>query len=172
METLRHLPIANNFEALHAHMGSALWAVQGVEMLLSKYYATAFRLNGAPKQADIESEFEQHFAKTAGQLVGLIRDKRGNDDTTVLRLNAFVKERNWLAHRLRNGDLCFLDAKAFQDVLTRIGAIEAEAEALIQHFHSLMIEHFVGLGTPRDFIEQELAKEIFKQNVCQNELSP
>jgi len=153
--------IAERVESVCQRMGTALWQVQGIEQILAKYYAIAFKLSGSPSAEEIEAEFGRNFVHTAGRLVGLIRGARGADDPIAQRLANFVDERAWLVHKLRLTDYMALSEEAgFQAVLARIGAIEREAEQLIELFHNLLIDHFVSLGTPREFILEEQAKAL------------
>lgn len=151
--------LRNRLRDLHAHMGSAIWAVQGAEMILAKYYVIVFQLVGAPRQTEILREFEYNFAHTAGRLLGLIRDKRGEDEF-VRRIGAFVDERGWLVHRIRHVDLRSMDEGSFQELLTRIKSIEAEASGLIQVLHQLLIDHFVSLGLSAEVMAIDLKQEL------------
>jgi len=153
--------IAERVECLCAKVGTALYQAQGVEEILAKYYSIAFKLSNSPKLKEINEEFDRNFSHTAGRLVGLLRDARGANDPVATRLFAFVDERAWLVHKLRRTDFLSLrEESGFLDVMHRVFQFEQECEQLIELFHNLLTEHFIGLGTPRELIEQEHAKAL------------
>lgn len=140
---------------LHAAMGKALWQCQGCEQMLAKYHAVAAKLVGTPSEQDIVAEFEKNFAHTAGRLLGIFKKDVAPDAKFAARLDAFVKERNWLAHKLRRLDFDALkDEAMFSGLLARLSALESEAIALVAIFDDLMMDHFVKLGGKRDELEK------------------
>ncbi|OGS95792.1 MAG: hypothetical protein A3H31_09580 [Gallionellales bacterium RIFCSPLOWO2_02_FULL_57_47] len=142
-------------------MGTALYQVQGVEEILAKYHSIAFKLSDSPTLQEINNEFDRNFSHTAGMLVGLLRNERGADDQIAKRLSEFVDERAWLVHKLRRTDyLSLRDESGFQAVMRRVAQLENECEQLIELFHSLLVEYFISLGTPREHIEKEHEKAL------------
>lgn len=153
--------IAERVERLCAQMGTALYQAQGVEEILAKYYSIAFKLSYSPTLEEINEEFDRSFSHTAGRLVGLLRNARGANDPVAKRLSAFVDERAWLVHKLRRTDyLSLREEPSFLAVMHRVSQFETECEQLIALFHNLLTEYFIGLGTPRELIEQEQAKAL------------
>jgi hypothetical protein len=153
--------IAERVECLCTKMGAALYQAQGVEEILAKYYSIAFKLSQSPTLEQINEEFDRNFSHTAGRLVGLLRTARGAADPVATRLSAFVDERAWLVHKLRRTDyLSLRDEPGFLAVISRVSQFENECEQLIELFHNLLTEYFVGLGTPRELIAQEQAKAL------------
>jgi hypothetical protein len=153
--------IAQRVEALCQRLGAALWQIQGVEEILAKYYSIVFKLSGAPSLEEIEDAFNKNFVHTCGRLVGLVRQQRGEGDPVAQRLSNFVDERAWVVHKLRRTDyLALREDAGFERALERVKAVEGEAAQLIELFHELLTEHFVGLGTPRELIEREQQKAL------------
>ena len=148
-------------EMLRNAMGKALWEVQGVEGMLARYHAIVFQLDNAPTLEEIQRQFEENFKHTAGRLVGLIKRADGENDIAADELESFVSERNWLVHKLRAADyLALTEENGFNQVIERVQALDKKSEELIFMFHNKLIEYFVGLGTPRELIEQEQAKAL------------
>jgi len=63
-------------------------------------------------------------------------------------------------HRIRHVDLRSMDEGSFQELLTRIKSIEAEASGLIQVLHQLLIDHFVSLGLSAEVMAIDLKQEL------------
>lgn len=144
-------------------MGYALWECQGLEQILAKYYSVAFTLPERPSAEQIDSEFESNFSHTAGRLVSLLKKSAEGKDIYAVRLESFVIERNWLAHKLRRTDLLSLfSEETFNKLISRVSAISDEASQLTDVFNQLMIDYFVSLGVPRSHIESELENELAK----------
>ncbi len=153
--------IDQRLEELCQAVGSALWEAQGVEQMLAKYYATAFKISTEASAEEIESEFAKNFSHTAGRLVGLLRDRATSMQPYADRLEEFVTERNWVVHKVRRQDFQSLySEKAFLDLVSRVKRLEREAFQLIDVFHNLMIEHFVSVGVPREHIDKEIENEL------------
>ena len=164
MKKDRKLQIDARLEQLCKAMGQALWEAQGVEQLLAKYYAIAFELSDKPSIEEINVAFENNFAHTAGQLVHKFKTSSMKLVIDQARLDAFVKERNWLAHKIRRLDFTALyDETKFNLLLARVNAIELESYNLIDVFHNMMIEHFVDIGVPRAHIDKIIQQELSKQ---------
>jgi hypothetical protein len=141
-------------------MGHALWESQGLEQILAKYYSVAFKLPSQPTPEQIESEFESNFSHTAGTLVKLLKQAAGEREIFAGRLESFVKERNWLAHKLRRTDIYSLLSEAeFNSLVARVSSITDEAIQLTEAVNKLMIDHFVSLGVPRANVESALEEE-------------
>lgn len=144
-------------------MGDALWEVQGVEQMIAKYYAVAFKLSTSPSPEDIAKEFEKSFTNTAGRLIGYLREaaKEKGKDVAADRLAEFVKERNWLAHNIRRCEyLAMRDELHFKSVLQRLERLRIESIAIVKLFHEKMIEYFESLGASRQSIEEKHSKEL------------
>lgn len=142
-------------------IGKALWEIQGVEQMLAKYHAIVFKLDDAPGLEEIGKQFDENFNHTAGRLVGLIKQADGKNEIAAEELENFVTERNWLVHKLRREDyLALTEEQGFLKVIERVQAIDKKSEELMLMFHNKLIGYFVGLGTPRELIEQEQAKAL------------
>jgi hypothetical protein len=146
---------------LRAAMGRALWEAQGVEQIVAKYYAIAFKLSTAPTLEEINKAFEENFTHTAGRLIGVLKKAAGDKDVAAEKLESFVAERNWLVHKLRREEyLSLASDEGFTEVIARVQALEASSIELILIFHEKLVQYFVSLGTPRDLIEREQAKTL------------
>ena len=155
--------VDNRLATLCQAMGYALWECQGLEQILAKYYSVAFTLPERPSAEQIDSEFENNFSHTAGRLVSLLKKSAGEKEIYAARLEAFLKERNWLAHKLRRTDLLSIfSEETFNQLTSRVSAITNEATQLTIAFNQLMIEYFVSLGVSRPHIESKLEKELSK----------
>ena len=153
--------IDNRLEQLCKGMGQALWEVQGVEQLLAKYYAIVFELSDNPSLEEIDEAFENNFVYTAGRLVNKLKTSSRESSIDQSLLDTFVKERNWLAHKIRRLDFTSLyDEVKFIELIDRVIAIEQESSKLIDIFHNLMIEYFVSIGVPRDYIDKIIKQEL------------
>ena len=144
-------------------MGKTLWEIQGVEQIMAKYYAIVFKLDESPTIEEINKEFDENFIHTAGRLLVLLRKAGVENNVAIDKLEKFVSERNWLVHKLRREDyLSLTNQEGFEKVLKRVQALESHSIELILTFHNKLTEYFVGLGTPRELIEQEQEKELRK----------
>jgi hypothetical protein len=152
--------IKARFEQLFRHMGEALWCIQGLEQILAKYYVVSCKLSGKEPAEDIEEQFEQHFWHTLGRMVRIFKKIHPPDEGLNKRLDGFADDRNWLVHRLRRQDyLSLVNQDQFPRLIERVQKLGNEAQALIELFNEMMIDHFVRLGVDRKYIVSEMEKE-------------
>ena len=160
MPTVNQQQLGKALDRLCLAMGRALWEIQGCEQMFAKYYCVAFHLKGKTNLEQMIRELEVNFKHTSGELLRLFNRATNSRSELSARLEAFIDERNWLAHRVRRLNFSqVLDAAAFPDLLQRINALKDEANSLILLFHNLLIDYFISLGVPREEIEQSLEEE-------------
>jgi hypothetical protein len=145
---------------LFGYIGEALWCIQGLEELLAKYYVVFCTCTGDEKAEDIDAQFEGHFCHTLGQMVRIFKADSNPDAAISQRLDDFANERNSLVHRLQRQDYHkLMEGDKFPQLVLRVKSLVQEAEAIIELFNSMMIDHFVALGCERDFITQAMEQE-------------
>jgi hypothetical protein len=93
-------------------------------------------------------------------LVRIFKQESSPDDSLSRRLDDFTAERNWLVHRLRRQDYgALVDPTNFPALTARVRKLGDEAQALIELFNNMMIDHFVSLGCDRTFILKVMEDE-------------
>lgn len=152
--------ISTHIDELRKAMGNALWQIQGVEQMIAKYDALAFRIRPPATLQIIETEFEFGFKQTVGRLIGTLKTRTPPANIEIERLELFVEERNWLVHKLvRDVGGSLANTNTVNKAKARIKALEAEATSLIGVFHNMIVEHFVNHGVPLEFIKAGLEEE-------------
>jgi hypothetical protein len=86
--------LIGHIKIIEEHIGHALWEVQGLEQLITKYYVFI-------NLSDIPDFTDENFRRTLGVIVTKLQQIKGLDEEFEKRLDDFVEERNWLIHRIR-----------------------------------------------------------------------
>jgi uncharacterized protein YutE (UPF0331/DUF86 family) len=141
--------LLGRIKMIEEHIGHALWEVQGLEQLVTKYY-TFINLSDIPKFTD------ENFKKTLGVIVRKLKKITELDEEFDRRLSHFVDERNWLVHRIRLHNFNDMMKKTnYQSLIRRVNNLSEEARNLIHVFDELMMEHCKQLGDTPDIIEEK-----------------
>lgn len=133
--------------ALWFHMGQLLFCTQTLEWLLSHYVALMLHKS---REEGIQL-LEKSLRKTLGRIVRTMQESVIIPDGFRDRLDQFVDNRNWLAHRLfaENCHDIYDEAK-FAALLARLERIQAEARSLPREFIDLCERWCLAHGVSRE----------------------
>jgi hypothetical protein len=82
-------------------VGFALWQIQELESTLAMYLTLVHKIKPDIARAEAEEVLEKTRRRTLGQLLNEVKGKEKIPSDLVKKLDAFIKERNWLVHRSR-----------------------------------------------------------------------
>jgi hypothetical protein len=149
MDDSQNKLLLGRIKNIEKHIGHALWEVQGLEQLVTKYY-TFIKISEIPDFTD------KNFRKTLRVVVGKLKEVIELDGNFERRLDHFVDERNWLVHRIRLHNFTDLMKNSnFQSLIKRVDNLSEEARNLIHIFDKLMMEHCKQLGDTPKIIEEK-----------------
>ena len=146
--------IDDRIKIIEDNIGHALWEVQGLEQLITKYFSFI-------NIYEIPDFTDKYFRNTLGRIVRELIKVTELDERFERRLDDFVDERNWLVHRIRLRHFNDLMKNSdFQSLIERIVDLSEEARNLIHVFDDLMMEHCKQLGNNLGIIEENQNKLI------------
>jgi len=154
------LPITpEEFNEVACQIGFAVLQIQVLEQALAVHLVLVHKVSVEMARSEIEKLFLKTEKRTLGQLFKDIHDTNRATPTLLLRLESFVKERNWLIHRCRHENRTDFYSEVKRTVLIRrIGAIAEESLALQKAFQKATEDHSIAQGISRVEIETRAAK--------------
>jgi hypothetical protein len=142
-------------------VGYALWQIQELETTLAMYLVMVHKLEPGVAREEAESVFEKTRKKTLGQLLHDLRTQQAAPANLVARLDQFVDERNWLAHRSRAESRRQLYNPAHTHLLLeRLNRIGEDALSLMKDLQAGTEAYLATQGISRDRIDDQMAAVI------------
>jgi hypothetical protein len=147
--------------ALFAMVGAALLQCQNFENRLAEFIVLVFDRKPGMSEAEVRDLVEGLSKKTLGPLLKELPKRAKVGQATTDLLDEFLKERNWLAHRVQkeNGFDLFDDAK-LKALLQRLQDVRDLALHLQHEFQKHVINYMKALGHSTEQIGQDTVEEI------------
>lgn len=143
-------------------MGRGLWGIQNFENALAIYIALLLYPTGTPTQEAYDL-LEKHNKKTMGQLLKKLKEHCELSEGLEKRLDKFLNERNWLAHKLnREHHSDIYNAEKFGNLIARLDLIHEESKALTDIMVDLCHQSCIAEGVSEELLKQE-EKRIFEE---------
>jgi hypothetical protein len=146
---------------LFSEIGAAMWQIQSFENALIHYLCIRFKLSRGVGAIQGHAILEQTAKKTLGQLLAELRKHEQGSPGIEKRLTEFLKERNWLVHRIRteNHTDIYREDK-FHVLLVRLESLTEDARTLSREFVKLLEDYVVSQGIPRGKIYEDAAETL------------
>jgi hypothetical protein len=156
-------PPPQNLQAVLQSLGFALWQTQTLENALVSYLVMVHKVPFGSARADVEHAFLGADKRTLGQLLHELKNFEGKAGNLVVRLDAFLPERNWLVHKSRHTSHADVYKPApTLALLTRLERLADDALSLAQDIQVALEQSLTTHGITRDFIERK-SREIVEE---------
>lgn len=142
---------------LYSGMGECLWHIQVLENTLVKYLVVRFKLKPKTARAEAHAVLEKTAKKTLGQLLKELREY----DSVSPRFEAFLDERNWLVHRIREENHTDgYDRERSEALLARLRKLCIEAIQINADLMRVFTDHMTARGITSEQIEKEVTARL------------
>lgn len=125
------IPANNNEINLYCFVGEAVLKVQMVEQALS--YSITLKMNPTETKERADEFLKQHQSYTLGKAIKIAINEELYNLSLQDELNAFLKQRNWLAHKVIIGnEEDFNAGNIKEELLNKIKDISDKAESILR----------------------------------------
>ena len=153
----------DDLHEVYAHVGEAVWQIQYFENTLVHYLAMVFKIPPKFSADEAYAILENTAKKTLGQLLKELRNHSTVPDNFDIRLQEFLKERNWLVHRSRHENHTDLySQEKLIALIARLQKLSDEALLLNKEFAKILEEWVIKRGIKKEYIDK-VSKEILNR---------
>lgn len=156
------IPANNNEINLYCFVGEAVLKIQMVEQALS--YSITLKMNPEETKEKADECLKQHQRYTLGQAIKIAIRENLYNLSLQDELNAFLKPRNWLVHKVIIGnEEDFNAGNIKEELLNKIKDISDKAESILRAIEYDLIDFCSSKG--KDISETQTLLKLQEQGI-------
>lgn len=156
MVTVNHLVKADRLAAITQRIGFALWQLQELEWATTNYLVVRLRAKRGIGEEAGGTLLKSVGKRPFGSLLKELSDAGVLEPELAQKLQAVLKDRNWLVHRSRRENRAVLTSdEQCATLIAKLESISAEALSMLKQVGQLLERYVLESGVSKEFIDQE-----------------